>query len=45
MTAPLLAHATEYGRMYARSTTEQFTVPSITTVIGQQAHGLDGWFG
>jgi hypothetical protein len=45
MTAPLLAHATEYGRMYARSTTEQFTVPSITTVIGQQPHGLDGWFG
>ena len=45
MTAPLLAHATEYGRMYARSTSEQFSVPSITTVIGQQPHGLDGWFG
>ena len=44
MTAPLLAHATDYGRMYARSTTEQFSVPSITTVIGQQAHALDGWF-
>ncbi|SEJ72758.1 hypothetical protein SAMN04487917_11135 [Arthrobacter sp. yr096] len=44
MTAPLLAHATDYGRMYARSTTEQFSVPSITTVIGQQAHSLDGWF-
>lgn len=45
MTDPLLAHATEYGRMYARSTTEAFSVPSITTVIGQQPHGLDGWFG
>ena len=45
MTAPLLAHATEYGRMYARSTSEQFSVPSITTVISQQPHGLDGWFG
>lgn len=45
MTAPLLAHATEYGRMYARSTTAEFTVPSITTVIGQQPHGMDGWFG
>jgi hypothetical protein len=45
MTDPLLAHATEYGRMYARSTSESFSVPSITTVIGQQAHKLDGWFG
>lgn len=45
MTAPLLAHATDYGRMYARSTTADFSVPSITTVIGQQPHGLDGWFG
>ena len=45
MTAPLLAHATEYGRMYARSTTAEFSVPSITTVIGQQPHGMDGWFG
>lgn len=44
MTDPLLAHATEYGRMYARSTSEAFSVPSITTVIGQQAHTLDGWF-
>lgn len=44
MTAPLLAHATEYGRMYARSTSEPYSVPSITTVIGQQAHTLDGWF-
>ena len=31
--------------MYARSTSEPFSVPSITTVIGQQPHGLDGWFG
>ncbi|MFH5879487.1 cytochrome [Arthrobacter sp. NA-172] len=45
MTDPLLAHATDYGRMYARSTSETFSVPSITTVIGQQAHSLDGWFG
>src|SRR5215218_7226148 len=45
MTDPLLAHATEYGRMYARSTSESFSVPSITTVISQQPHGLDGWFG
>ncbi|MEZ2388636.1 cytochrome [bacterium RCC_150] len=45
MTDPVLAHATEYGRMYARSTSESFSVPSITTVIGQQAHSLDGWFG
>ena len=44
MTDPLLAHATEYGRMYSRSTSEAFSVPSITTVIGQQAHSLDGWF-
>ncbi|MGG5172786.1 cytochrome [Pseudarthrobacter sp. J1738] len=44
MTAPLLAHATERGRMYARSTSEQAIVPSITTVISQQPHGLDGWF-
>ncbi|NYD79605.1 cytochrome [Arthrobacter cupressi] len=45
MTDPLLAHATDHGRMYARSTAEAFSVPSITTVIGQQAHSLDGWFG
>jgi hypothetical protein len=31
--------------MYARSTTAEFSVPSITTVIGQQPHGMDGWFG
>jgi hypothetical protein len=45
MTDQLLAHATEYGRMYARSTSDAFSVPSITSVIGQQPHGLDGWFG
>lgn len=46
MTEPLLAHATERGRMYSRSTTEPPLVPSITTVISQ-AHtsSLDGWFG
>ncbi|MFJ3956561.1 cytochrome [Arthrobacter sp. NPDC090010] len=45
MTTPLLARATDAGRMYARSTGEMPIVPSITTVIGQQPHGLDGWFG
>lgn len=34
MTAPRLAHATDWGRMYARSTTTGPIVPSITTVIG-----------
>lgn len=45
MTAPLLAHATPHGRMYARSTTEQPSVPSITTVISQLPSSLSGWFG
>ncbi|QTF71537.1 cytochrome [Arthrobacter woluwensis] len=45
MTAPMLARATDTGRMYARSTREEPVVPSITTVIAQQPHGLDGWFG
>jgi hypothetical protein len=46
MTAPALAESTEhFGRMYRRSLSEQVSVPSITTVIGQQPHGLDGWFG
>ncbi|WP_105030113.1 cytochrome [Arthrobacter ruber] len=45
MTAPLLAHATPHGRMYARSTTEQPSVPSITTVISQLPTSLGGWFG
>ncbi len=31
--------------MYARSLTEAPEVPSITTVIGQQANTLDGWIG
>jgi hypothetical protein len=30
--------------MYARSLSEQPTAPSITTVIGQAPHSLDGWF-
>lgn len=34
MTDPRLAHATHWGRMYARSTTTEPLVPSITTVIG-----------
>lgn len=45
MTQPALAHATDLGRMYARSLTEQPSVPSITTVIGLQAMELDGWIG
>ena len=45
MTAPLLAHATPFGRMYARSTSEQPSVPSITTVISQLPTSLGGWFG
>ncbi|NYE94096.1 hypothetical protein FHU41_000317 [Psychromicrobium silvestre] len=45
MTQPALAHATEFGRMYARSLTEQPVVPSITTVIGMEAMDLSGWAG
>lgn len=45
MTAPALAHSTELGRMYARSLTDPPRVPSITTVISQQANSLDGWIG
>lgn len=45
MTQPALAHATAFGRMYARSLSEQPAVPSITTVIGLQAMDLDGWIG
>ncbi|WP_026533916.1 hypothetical protein [Arthrobacter sp. H14] len=46
MTEPALAESTaQYGRMYRRSLTEPVSVPSITTVISQQPHGLDGWFG
>lgn len=46
MTEPLLAHATERGRMYSRSVSEPPLVPSITTVISQaQSSSLDGWFG
>ncbi|MFF3039495.1 MULTISPECIES: PD-(D/E)XK nuclease family protein [Arthrobacter] len=43
MTAPALAHATEFGRMYSRSLTEAPAVPSITTVIAQGSTSLDGW--
>lgn len=45
MTQPALAHQTEFGRMYARSLSEQPLMPSITTVIGQAAVNLDGWHG
>ncbi|WP_309123779.1 cytochrome [Arthrobacter sp.] len=46
MTEPLLAHATERGRMYSRSVSEPPLVPSITTVISQsQSASLGGWFG
>src|SRR5690625_608621 len=43
MTQPELAHQTEAGRMYSRSTTGLPEVPSITTVIAQQALDLTGW--
>ncbi|WP_083955873.1 cytochrome [Tersicoccus phoenicis] len=45
MTQPRLAHQTEHGRMYSRSTNTPPTVPSITTVIAQQAVDLTGWSG
>lgn len=45
MTQPRLATQTEYGRMYARSVDGTPEVPSITTVIGQQAIDLGGWHG
>ncbi|NWN89368.1 MAG: cytochrome [Micrococcaceae bacterium] len=43
MTQPQLAHQTNAGRMYSRSTTGLPEVPSITTVIGQQHMDLTGW--
>lgn len=43
MTQPQLAHQTDAGRMYSRSLTGLPEVPSITTVIGQQALDLTGW--
>ncbi|MCZ2403397.1 cytochrome [Paenarthrobacter sp. Z7-10] len=45
MTQPALAHATEFGRMYARSLRDAPSMPSITTVISQQSTSLDGWIG
>lgn len=45
MTSPRLATSTEFGRMYARHTGGDLLVPSITTVIGQQASDLSGWHG
>lgn len=43
MTQPQLAHQTDAGRMYSRSLTGLPEVPSITTVIAQQAMDLTGW--
>lgn len=43
MTQPQLAHQTDAGRMYSRSLMGLPEVPSITTVIGQQAMDLTGW--
>lgn len=43
MTQPQLAHQTNAGRMYSRSLLGLPEVPSITTVIGQQAADLTGW--
>ena len=45
MTQPQLATQTPHGRMYARSVGGHLEVPSITTVIGQQAADLGGWHG
>lgn len=45
MTDPQLAHATTHGRMYSRSVSSSPEVPSITTVIGQEAMDLTGWAG
>lgn len=45
MTDPQLAHATEFGRMYSRSLTSAPEVPSITTVIAQEAKDFTGWAG
>lgn len=41
----MLATATDHGRMYARQVGGELLVPSITTVIGQQANDLSGWHG
>ncbi|WP_460681702.1 cytochrome [Nesterenkonia populi] len=45
MTDPALAHSTEFGRMYSRSLDSAPEVPSITTVIGQEAKDMTGWAG
>lgn len=41
----MLATATDHGRMYARKVGGELLVPSITTVISQQANDLSGWHG
>lgn len=43
MTAPDLATATDYGRMYSRIRGGELLVPSITTIIGQHSTDLSGW--
>lgn len=43
MTDPRLAHATEFGRMYSRSLSSPPELPSITTVIAQEAKDMTGW--
>ncbi|MFW0108031.1 cytochrome [Rothia sp. P7181] len=45
MTSPKLASDTDHGRMYARTEGGTLEVPSITTIIGQQATDLSGWHG
>ena len=45
MTSPRLASDTDFGRMYARELGGELKVPSITTVISQQATDLSGWHG
>ena len=45
MNDPRLAHATEFGRMYSRSLSQPPEVPSITTVIAQEAQDMTGWSG
>lgn len=45
MTSPRLASNTDFGRMYARIVGGELEVPSITTVISQQAMDLGGWHG
>lgn len=48
MTDPVLAHDTDYGRMYSRTVGGTAEVPSITTVLGVEDSGGDvlrTWYG